>query len=214
MRAHLEVPSVVGAQRQLKWVPNFDRPPEPLWRSTAPIGFEAARRWARARDLAAALARVPTPVRAAGSSTGQPRVCQPTPVPPCRRLRGKQTDDAVGVVAPAAPLPKARAAVKLPRLTVDVLTEAEKAQIQGLSGARKNQMLKMLRHNRDAVERGKHFVIVGHEADTIGQLKCRDCATQGRWAEWPYFAVRSDCKRRSDGASSSSTGRPSSSRAR
>ena len=204
VRAHLEVPSTVGAQRQLKWTPNFDR-----------IGFEAARRWVRARHLAAALAQVPTPVRAAGSTTGQPCVCQPAPVPPGRRLRGKQGGAAVGVVAPAAPIPKVRAAVKQPRLTDDDLTEAENAQIQGLSGVRKNQMLKLLRHNRDAVDRGKHFVIVGHEADTIGQLKCRDCAMQGRWAEWPYFAVRSNCKRRSDGASSSSSAsRACSSRAR
>lgn len=214
VRAHLEVPTVVGAPRQLKWVPNFDRPPEPLWRSTAPIGFEAARRWARARDLAAALARVPTPASASGPSTGQPRVCLPTTVPPSKRLRGKQGAEAVGVVAPAAPLPKARAATRLPRLTVEALTEAEKAQLQGLTGVRKNQMLKMLHHNRDAVERGKHFIVVGHEADTIGQLKCRDCAMQGRWAEWPYFAVRSACKRGSDGAPSASTGRASSSRAR
>ena len=214
VRAHLEVPTVVGAPRQLKWVPIFDRPPEPLWRSTAPIGFEAARRWLNARDLAAALARGPTPARAAGSSADQPRVCQPASVPPVRRYRGKQTEDVVGVVAPTAPVPKARAVARLPRLAEDALTEAEHAQLQGLSGVRKNQMLKMLRHNRDAVERGKHFVVVGHEADTIGQLKCRDCAMQGRWAEWPYFAVRSNCKRRPDGASSSSAGRASSSRAR
>ncbi|CAE7944048.1 TU20, partial [Symbiodinium necroappetens] len=214
VRAHLEVPTVVGAPRQLKWVPNFDRPPEPLWRSTAPIGFEAARRWINARDLAAALARGPTPARTAGSSAAQPRVCQPASVPPVRRYRGKQTEDVVGVVAPTAPVPKARAMARLPRLAEDALTEAEQAQLQGLSGVRKNQMLKMLRHNRDAVERGKHFVVVGHEADTIGQLKCRDCAMQGRWAEWPYFAVRSSCKRRSDGASSSSASRACSSRAR
>ncbi|CAE7405810.1 unnamed protein product [Symbiodinium sp. CCMP2592] len=204
VRAHLEVPITSGAQRQLKWQPNFDRPPEPLWRSSAPIGFETARRWRRDRDIAVSLASASSSACAADGQAGLVQVCQPSPVPPERRVRGKQPG-VVGVVAPAAPVPKARAVARQPKLAVSDLSVAEAAQLEGLTGVRRNQVLKLLCHNRDAVARGKHYIVVGHEADTVGQLKCRDCSMLGRWAEWPYYAIRSNCKRQLGGTASSSS---------
>ena len=44
LRAHIELPinTKNGAPRTLKWVPNFDHKPAPVWKPGAPCGFEAA----------------------------------------------------------------------------------------------------------------------------------------------------------------------------
>ena len=46
LRAHIEIPinTKSGAPRTLKWVPNFDHKPAPVWKPGAPCGFEAAAR--------------------------------------------------------------------------------------------------------------------------------------------------------------------------
>ena len=46
LRAHIELPikTKPGTARTLKWVPNFDHKPEPVWKPGAPCGFEAAAR--------------------------------------------------------------------------------------------------------------------------------------------------------------------------
>ena len=203
LRAHLAVPIVSGKQRQMKWIPNFVRPPPPLWRSRAPIGFEAARAWAHKRDPVAALAATSTSACGSNQPNGQVQVCQPS-ASPRRRLRGKQNVNFEAASAPIiiTPVPKARAASMPVRLTVAELNPDEAMQVEGLQGVARNQMLKLLLHSRDAAERGKHFVVLGHDADTIGQLKCRDCSMEGRWSQWQYFAVKSNCKRRPDGTAS------------
>ena len=47
LRAHIELPinTKAGAPRTLKWVPNFDHKPAPVWKPGAPCGFEAAARY-------------------------------------------------------------------------------------------------------------------------------------------------------------------------
>ena len=46
LRALIEFPikTKPGSARTLKWVPNFDHKPEPVWKPGAPCGFEAAAR--------------------------------------------------------------------------------------------------------------------------------------------------------------------------
>ena len=151
----------------------------------------------------AALAATSTSVVQTSLINGQVRACQPS-TSPRRRLRGKQNGNFEAASAPIiiTPVPKARAASMPVRLTVAELNPDEATRVEGLQGVARNQMLKLLLHNRDAAERGKHFVVLGHDADTIRQLKCRDCSMEGRWSQWQYFAVKSNCKRRPDGTAS------------
>ena len=93
------------------------------------------------------------------------------------------------------PLPKARAAIRPVRPSFDELSAEEQNQLRGFSGVARNQMLKLVVHNRTAVANGKHFVERGHQQDTIGQIRCRDCGMGGRWAEWRFFSSIAKCKR-------------------
>ena len=60
-------------------------------------------------------------------------------------------------------------------------------------------MLKLALHNRAAVQLGKHYVVKGHAANTVGQLRCRDCNMKGRWSEWRFFTKVAKCKRHHGG---------------
>jgi len=198
LRAHVEVPAEVGKQRTMKWRPNFDRPPPPLWRPGAPIGFAQARAWLQKRQLAATIDNPQgTGQDPKGKAHGQINVHQPA-APIHLRLRGKQT-----VVLPpvAFPVPKPRAAARPVKPNPDELTNEESELVHGLAGAAKNQMLKLIWHNREAVQNFKHFIVQGHLANTNGQLCCRDCERKGKWDEWKFFAKIAKCKRNLGGES-------------
>ena len=192
-RAHIELPVEAGKRRDMKWQPNFDRAPAPIWRSGAPIGFAAATKWTSARCVSRAV-RAPGPACDAESSSGQIRVLQPGPPIVEKRVRGKQAD-ASAALACELPAPKARAAVRPARLAEDELTADEQAQLCGLKGVARNQVLKLILHNRSAVELGKHYVVRGHAENSAGQLRCRDCEMTGRWQEWRFFSKIAKCKR-------------------
>lgn len=196
VRSHLEVPHVPGKHRQLHWKPNFDRPPPALWCSGAPVGFEETQRWLRLRSLPEVIAEAAAGDGAADPDDGRVRVRQPAPST-FRRVRGKRPDDVLPPPAPVieTPLPKARAAIRPVRPSFDELSAEEQNQLRGFSGVARNQMLKLVVHNRTAVANGKHFVERGHQQDTIGQIRCRDCGMGGRWAEWRFFSSIAKCKR-------------------
>ena len=180
VRSHLEVPFVPGKHRHHHWKPNFDRPPPALWCSGAPVGFEETQRWLRLRSLPAVLAEAAAGNGAADPDDGRVRVRHPEP-PIFQRVRGKRPDDVLLPPAPVieTPLPKARAAIRPVRPSLDELSAEEQGQLRGFSGVAKNQMLKLVVHNRTAVANGKHFVERGHEQDTVGQIRCRDCGMGG-----------------------------------
>ena len=191
-----------------KWTPNFDRAPPPLWRPGAPCSFERARAWLRRRQLAEELGNDPV-APPDDRDGGQVRVRKPAADAPApRRLRGKQAAPAArssGAVAVEFPLPKARVAARPARLDPDELTPHEQGMLEGYGGVMRNRLLKLILHNRTAVERGKHFVSLGHVEDSLGQIRCRDCSMEGRWSAWHSFTVTAVCKRgQSSGSASAS----------
>ena len=109
-----------------------------------------------------------------------------------------------GAVAVELPLPKARVTARPARLDPDELTPHEQGMLEGY-GVMRNRLLKLILHNRTAVERGKHFVLLGHAEDSQDQIRCRDCTMEGRWSAWHSFTVTAVCKRgqSSDSASAS-----------
>ena len=176
LRAHLAVPIPGGGKhRTMHWTPDFDRPPPPLWRPGAPIGYGEAAKWHKNRDLAATLAQGQPAAPASSSSSGQ--VLVPAVVQVRRRLVGKQPGSvSLAAPMPITPAPKARAAARPERLKEDNLNDEEKAMIAGLTAIRRNQMLKAIQHNRTAVGAGRHFIVwSGSNVDEVGQLTCRDC---------------------------------------
>ena len=200
LRAHIDVPTLIGRQRQLKWIPSFDRPPPPLWRSGAPIGFEAAAKWASERRLVDIVSGSMAHASSAAQVTGQVRVLEPCLPTVDKRICGKQSGPPARPAC-VLPVPKPRAVAKPTRLTDDELTCDEQDLLSGVTGVARNQTLKLILHNRSAVEHGRHFIIRGHAANSAGQLKCHDCAMTGRWAEWKFFATVAKCKRLYDGES-------------
>jgi hypothetical protein len=192
LRAHLSVPIPDGCRhRKLDWIPDFDRPPPPLWRPGAPAGFGEAARWLRERNLDAQLAGENSAGSQDASSSGQSPggFAAPSVTHVRRRLSGKQS---VPVVAmPVCQAMRPRAKVQPEKLSVEALSAQEKAVISGLAGVMLNQALKRLQHNRSAVECGKHYIV----DDGQGQIKCRDCPMHGRWQEWKFFSKVAKCKR-------------------
>ena len=85
LRAHIDVPTLIGRQRQLKWISSFDRPPPPLSRSGTPIGFEATAQWAECKlvDIVSG-----SMASSAAQVTGQARVLQPCLPTVDKRIRG------------------------------------------------------------------------------------------------------------------------------
>ena len=97
---------------------------------------------------------------AAASASNAHQVLAPLVGHVRRRLVGKQPGHVVPSAAlPAMPAPKARAAAKPNKLQDDALDAEEQAQLSGLSGVRRNQMLKALQHNRTVVNSGMRFTV-------------------------------------------------------
>ena len=120
-------------------------------------------------------------------------VVQPFLGPVKKRLRCKTTvpDDVVPLapLIPLRPAPKPRAIVRsLGRTATDEFDPDEIAQVNLMTGDKRNQEKKRILHNRDAVAQNRHYIVRNNNVVGDGELHCTNCSQTGKWVNWKCLA--------------------------